>query len=427
MPDKPIIIIGAGAAGLIAAARAAELGMPVIVLEKQAAPGRKLLLSGAGRCNLTNSAALETFIGQYFGQGRFLYPAFRRFFRPELLDLLQKQQVPVKTEPSGKIFPASDQAADVLAALVRQASRYGVQFRFNEPATAILADRQQVTAVQTGKGHYPAAAVILTCGGQSWPQTGSSGDGFRFAESLGHHLTPPRPALVPLICPEPWIPDISGLSCPAVRIQLLDRGLPAGKADGDLLWTHFGLSGPAILRLSRNLIPETGEPKAEDNRWQVELNLLPQIPDAQIREEISRLCRKNPRQLLRNALDGGPLLPPHALMAALARQAGLPDELAAGRISRAQIECLVAALRRLRLPITGTRGYREAMVTAGGIVLGEVDPRTLGSRIVRGLYLAGEVLDIDGDTGGFNLQAAFSTGFLAGESAARACRPVDTP
>lgn len=409
--DLPIVIIGAGAAGLTAAIRAGELGASVLVLEKMPTAGRKILISGAGRCNLTNQAPLDQFIGQYFNHGRFLYPAFRRFFRPELIDLLKSGLVPVVTEPSGKVFPASSRSADVVQALYSRAVAGGVIFRFQEPALEIILEHDRAVAVRSSRGHFPAAAVILAAGGASWPSTGSSGDSYRFAEQIGYLVVPIRPALVPLIAPEPMIRSLSGLSCPNVGLKLMNSGRMTGKAEGDLLFTHFGLSGPAVLRLSRDF--DSKQPA--DSK--VEINLLPQFSQAELTGHLEKNLRRSPRRRLANVL-GGELLP-HALVLALLAITDTPGDLIAAQISRGRIEQIARTLQHLTLPVSGTRGFREAMVTAGGIDLREVDPRTMASKLVTGFYAAGEALDLDGDTGGFNLQAAFSTGWLAGDSAAR--------
>jgi hypothetical protein len=442
-----LVVVGAGAAGLMAAWRAADAGARVLLLEKNNLPGRKLLLSGAGRCNLTNAAPLDEFILSYFENGRFLYPAFQRFFRPELLALLHRQGLTVSEEAGGKLFPVSNKAADVLDALLLACRSAGVTFQYNEPVRTLVTipaetvpDRKakadglpikagkkveqpnpktRICAVQTSQAEYPADAVILACGGSSWPGTGSSGDGYQLASSAGHTLIMPRPALVPFNCRERWISDLSGISCPDIDVQLLKNGRAQAKTRGDLLWTHTGVSGPAILRLSRAYTP--GQNTADS--WQLLVCLCPDCNAADLTGWLKGCCRRRPRAALYNAVSAESVCStgqrlPRALASALLRLAGSDPEQKAADTSLSQIEVLAQLLQQLPLTVSGTRGFREAMVTAGGINLREIDPRTLMSRLVYGLYAAGEVLDIDGDTGGFNLQAAFSTGFLAGESAA---------
>ncbi len=423
-----IIVIGAGPAGLMAAIRAASLGSAVLLLEKMPDPGRKLLITGSGRCNLTNAADLASFIGQFFGQGRFLYPAFSRFFRPELINLLAAQGVLVITEPSGKIFPASNKASDVLAALLKLASENGVRIQTKQAVKAIHCHNGRIIGVSTDHADYPATAVILAAGGKSWPKAGSAGDGFLLAQSLGHHLTPVRPGLVPFVVDEKWVHSLSGLACPSVRAVLLKNGRPAGQEQGELLWTHFGLSGPVILRLSRAKIPDE-IPQANEGEkpiWEIQLDLLPGHSESAILACLNREIAAKPRQYLKNALDCEGLVP-KALLLSLLPVCQIPPEQTCAQTSKRQLSKLAETIKKLILPIKGTRGYQESMVTAGGIKLGEVDPKTMASRLISGLYLAGEVLDLDGDTGGFNLQAAFSTGFLAGDFAARYCREASNP
>ena len=419
--ENRVIVIGAGPAGLLAAISAASLGSPVLVLEKMSAPGRKLLLTGAGRCNLTNTADIREFLEHYFGQGRFLYPAFSCFFRPELLALLAEEGVPVIAEASGKVFPASGRASDILDALLRRARSFNVQIMVNQPVQNILSAHGQITSVQTAQAEYPARAVILTAGGKSWPAAGSAGDGCRLAAELGHRLIPVRPALVPLVVEKDWVRGLSGLSCPAVRAVLLKDGQPAGQASGELLWTHFGLSGPVILRLSRDMADDERSPAGKKPVWQIQLDLRPDLKASELLASLAASNAGKPRHLLKNALDGAGILP-RALLLSLMQVCQIPNGLPASQTGKQQLQTIARTIKQLTLPVTSTRGFRESMVTAGGVDLREIDPRTMASRLVEGLFLAGEVIDLDGDTGGYNLQAAFSTGFLAGQSAAEYCR-----
>lgn len=422
--DNRVIVIGAGPAGLMAAISAASLGSSVLVLEKMPSPGRKLLLTGAGRCNLTNTADIREFLEHYFGQGRFLYPAFSQFFRPELLALLAEEGVPAVAEASGKIFPASDRAADVLNALLRRARSGKVQFMVSQPVQKILTEHGRVTGVLTARDEYAARAVILAAGGKSWPAAGSSGDGFRLAAEIGHHLVTVRPALVPLVVEQEWVRGLSGLSCPAVRAMLLKDGKPVGQASGELLWTHFGLSGPVILRLSRDMTSQAGAEDGSEAGWQVQLDLRPDLKSGDLLATLAASIAGKPRHLLKNVLGGTGILP-GALLLSLMQVCQIPADLPASQTSKQQLHRLAGIIKQLMLPVAGTRGFRESMVTAGGVDLREIDPRTMASRLAKGLFLAGEVIDLDGDTGGYNLQAAFSTGFLAGRSAAEYCSKPD--
>ncbi len=389
---------------MIAAARAAECGAMVWLLEKNSQPGKKLLIAGAGRCNVTSDADLKTFIDQYFGQGRFLYPAFSHFFRPELLELLASYGTPCQVDHQGKYFPVSNQAKDVLAALKRYASAQGVRLLTQADVQAI---RQDETGFQlvTANEMLKASAVILATGGYTYPSTGSTGDGYRFAQDLGHTVVPPRPALAPLLVAEKYVHSLAGLSVDDVEVSLVQAERKTVRRRGDLLLTHKGVSGPVILRLSRDLAKS----------GQLEINLLPAFSRSELTAKIQQLFEQGNRQQIKNCLDA---LIPHRLVEPLLTAAGLPADRVAGQAGHELAERVAEVLQRWRLTVTGTQGLHLAMVTAGGIALREINPATLGSKLVPGLFLAGEVLDLDGDTGGYNLQAAFSTGYLAGESAA---------
>ena len=380
----------------------------VWLLEKNSQPGQKLLVSGAGRCNVTGNADQKTFIDQFFGHGRFLYPAFSHFFRPELLELLAKYGTPCQMDHQGKYFPVSNQARDVLAALQRYASSQGVRL-INDVAVHEISVVEAGFLLKTNAGDYKAAAVILTTGGITYPSTGSTGDGFRFAAQLGHTIVQPRPALAPLLVTEKYVHELAGLSIADVEATLIQKDLKPMRQRGDLLLTHKGVSGPVILRLSRELA-RTGE---------LEINLLPSWSRLDLTEQIRSLFESHSRQQVKNCLDS---LIPHRLAEPLLAAAGLPGERVAGQASRDLAERVAQALQRWRLTITGTQGAHLAMVTAGGVELREVNPATMVSKRIPQLYFAGEILDLDGDTGGYNLQAAFSTGYLAGESAARQWR-----
>lgn len=417
-------MIGAGPAGLIAAGRAASCGAPVILLEKNESPGRKLLITGAGRCNVTTADDKDAAISRFFGQGRFLYPAFSQFYRPELLDLLAQHGTPCRVDHQGKFFPVSDRASDVLDALLRFARSNGVQIRTQVTVTGIElrhADRgpsaSDIAAadqpvpqpegflIRTNRGDLKACAVILATGGQTYQATGSTGDGYQLAKQLGLPVTRIRPALVPLLIREPYIPALAGLSLPDVAVTLLQDGQKPARDRGDLLLTHRGVSGPVILRLSRDLV----------DQGQLVINLQPSARPDELAATIQKTCAAHPRQQLKNCLDS---LIPHRLAEPLLLAAGLPVDCQAAQVGRVLAERMAHALQNWTLQVSGQAGQHLAMVTAGGIDLKAVKPGTLGARQIPGLYFAGEVLDLDGDTGGYNLQAAFSTGWLAGESAA---------
>ncbi len=402
----PIVVIGAGPAGLLAAGRAAECGAAVRLLEKNHQPGRKLLITGSGRCNITSAVDRDTFIGQFFGQGRFLYPALQTMYREELLDLLAKSGVRCQVDHQCKYFPTTNQAGDVLAALLRYGQKQGMHL-VTDSAVLSIEKKPDYFEIMTSQGTILAAAVILTTGGMTYPVTGSTGDGYRLAAHLGHAIIPPRPALAPLIIEQPYIRELAGLSLPDVEVRLVQPGQKTVTRRGDLLLTHKGVSGPVILRLSRELRGSAS----------LHINLQPSMTRPELASAILEQFEHGGRQHIKNCLDG---FLPHRLVIPLLAAAGVEADRMASQAGRRCAEQIALAISDWTLTVTGTQGIHIAMVTAGGIALREINPSTLESRLVPGLYFAGEILDLDGDTGGFNLQAACSTGYLAGQSAAAA-------
>ncbi len=439
--SRPVIVAGAGPAGLMAATEAALAGCPVVLLEKMPAPGRKLLITGSGRCNVTNACETAALTDHFFSGGRFLRSAFSRFSNRDLVRLLQEGGIGLIEEPEGKLFPASSKAADILAFLLRRATSAGVVIETGRTVQAVLTDEsgcvtgvrvdgddrtdggdqtsagdrtngvdQTITGDRSGASIRPASAIILAMGGRSWPNTGSIGDGTRLAKALGHAIVPERPALVPLVLADLELRALQGLALRDIGLCLEIGGVPGEAVRGDLLFTHFGISGPAVLRLSRQLTdPWPAQPV------QAVLDLLPGLrPEAADRALLDHLAAE-PRRQVHNILTAWL---PAAFTPHLLRLAGLPADLEGGRVSRSQRQQLLTALKSLRLTVSGSRGWREAIITAGGVDLKEVNPKTMASRLVRGLFFAGEMLDLDADTGGYNLQAAWSTGVVAGRSAA---------
>ncbi len=411
-----VIVIGAGAAGLMAAGRAAELGAEVTVLEKMNRPGRKLLISGKGRCNVTNTADLDDFIKHFPGSGRFLYSAFSRFGNQALMEFFEKAGVKLKAERGGRVFPESDNAGEVVRALIDYCRAGGVSFRFNTPAGSIESKDGRAAGVTCGlpgeSVFFPAGSIILATGGASYPGTGSTGDGYRLAEGLGHKVNPIYPSLVPLEVAEEWVPPLKGLALKNVRVTARFEGQDLGEEFGEMLFTHFGVSGPIILTLSRVVGQALRRHKHSVG---LSIDLKPALPADELDSRILRDFKKYQRKQLKNALDD---LLPQALIPVLISLSGIPEDLPVHQVSRLQRQRLVELLKGLSLTVVKTRSLHEAIVTAGGIDVREIDPRTMESRVIPGLYLAGEVIDIDAYTGGFNLQAAFSTGYLAGTAAA---------
>jgi predicted flavoprotein YhiN len=436
MTDKQIIVIGAGASGLMAAGRAAELGAEVLLLEKMKRPGRKILISGQTRCNLSNSRELNDFIAMYGSSGRFLRNIFHRYFRDDLLAFLKRYGVETKTEPDGRIFPASDYASDVVKAFQRYLADHGVQMRTGIRATAIQVEKNEVLGVQTEQGEYTASAVILATGGASYPGTGSTGDGYRMAEAVGHTITRLRPALVPLVVHEIQLAkSMQGVGLGSVRLTAyrcradeidasltptsdIGRGTGHERAPcpiiesrrGEIILTHFGISGPIALQMSLAIVDAL-----EKGPVSVSIDLQPDLSEKQLHQLLQEDFGLHGRRGVKRIVSD--LLPPK-MVEPFIETTGIPPDKPVNQISAGERKRLVDSLKSLRFNIKGYLPLSAAMVTAGGVSLKEVDPHTMASRLVSGLYFCGEVLDLDADTGGYNLQSAFSTGYVAGEEAA---------
>jgi predicted Rossmann fold flavoprotein len=413
MPTPQVIVIGAGPAGLMAAGQAAAAGAHTLLLEKMNRTGRKLCITGKGRCNLSNIAPVEDFIGHFGPNGRFLRQALSRFTSDDLVSFLEEQGVPTVTERGGRVFPASDKAQDVLDALVRWAREMGVALRTQAAVESLIVDGDRVAGVQlAGGAKERTSAVIISTGGASYPATGSTGDGYRMAESAGHTIVPVRPALVPLETAGNAAHCLQGLSLRNISLRVLVDGRKQAEAFGEMLFTHFGVSGPIVLTLSRQVVEALQAGKGVV----LSIDLKPALDEQKLDARLLRDLDAHGKQHLVTLLQG---LLPRTLIPVCLDQTSIPADKVAHQITAEERGRLRTWLKDFRLPVTGHRTFAEAIITAGGVSTAEVDPRTMASRLVQGLYFAGEVLDIDGDTGGYNLQAAFSTGWLAGRSAAQ--------
>lgn len=407
--SSPLVVIGGGAAGMMAAGRAGELGAQVLLYEKNKKLGRKLLITGKGRCNVTNSGDLDTFIQSYHGKGRFLYSAFNHFFRDDLISLLHRFGVELKVERGGRVFPVSDQATDIVQALIRYCQESNVQIK-TEEVQEILTEKNRVKGLKTSRGFVECESLIIATGGKSYAATGSTGDGYKWAARFGHTVITPRPALVPLNIQESWVKELQGLALKNVEVTLLQGEKVLGNEFGELLFTHFGVSGPVILTLSHLVV----EKRAQEG-LNLRINLKPALNEEKLEQRLQRDFQKYQRKQVQNALDD---LLPQRLIPVVISLSSISPEKFVHQITKAERRNLVRTLRNLRMTVLGPRSLAEAIITAGGISLQEINSGTMESKIIKGLYFAGEVLDLDGFTGGFNLQAAFSTGYLAGESAA---------
>ena len=396
-----VAIIGGGAAGLLAGIAAAQNGAQVTIFEKMRLPGKKIMITGKGRCNITNACEIPEFIKNIPGNGRFLNSALHRFTNDDIVLLLESHGLQTKVERGGRIFPVSDKAKDVVDTLVKIFTEAGGKLQLDT----------KVIDVKTISGVYPADAVILAAGGASYPGTGSDGGGAKLAAKLGHKIVPLRPSLVPLESDYPYVDDLQGLSLRNVQGTLTADGEKIGSEFGEMLFTHFGVSGPIILSLS-NLAA-----KALDEGKEVELHidLKPALSEEKLDARIQRDFTQYSKKQLANGMKD---LLPQRLIPVVCDMAYLDEEKFINQISREERHRLLAALKNFCVPITSTRPLAEAIVTAGGVSVKEINPKTMESKLIRGLHFAGEVMDVDGYTGGYNLQAAFSSGHAAGMAAA---------
>ncbi len=401
------IVIGGGAAGLMAAGRAAERGAEVILLEKMERTGRKIGISGKGRCNLSNSAALADFIGHFGKNGNFLRQCFQQFFSGELTAFFEGRKLPLVVERGGRIFPASSRALDVVRVCNQWLQDLGVTVRRNAPATAIVVDGGRVRGVLCQGQELPCASVVLATGGKSYPRTGSTGDGYRLVEGLGHTIVPPRPALVPLECPDPQIRKMAGLELRNILVRLHVDGKCRARDFGELSFTGFGLSGPVVLSLSGLAVDALDQGR----RVTMALDLKPALDHEKLDKRLLRDLALRGGEPLADILRG--LLPGEMIPLCLTACA-LPVDLNTAHFPGKMRRRLGQWLKDFRIDISGYRSFDEAIITAGGVSLKEIDPRTMQSKLIGGLYIVGELLDLQADTGGYNLQAAFSTGWVAG-------------
>jgi len=413
MSGRRVIVVGGGPAGLMAAGQAAALGAETLLLEKMDRPGRKLRITGNGRCNLTNMSPLSEFAAHFGPNGRFLRHAFSEFFAPELVAFFKPLGVRTVTEENGRVFPASGRAGDVVDALTRWVRKRGVTILTRSPVDRLLVQGRTVIGAQVPPGHvYKADAVIIATGGASYTSTGSTGDGYRLAESVGHGIVPIRPALVPLETAGDIAMPLQGLSLNGVKVRVLANRKKQAEASGEMIFTHFGVSGPVILALSKQIVDALRLGK----RLVLSIDLEPALEDATLEARLLCDIAEHGKRQFHTLLRG---MLPRRLIQICTDLTGIPADKPAHQLTAPERRRLRTWLKDFRLEVTGHRPLTEAIVTAGGVATREVDPRTMASRVVSGLYLAGEVLDLDADTGGFNLQAAFSTGWNAGRAAAR--------
>ncbi len=406
-----VIVFGGGAAGMMAALQCARMGGRVTLLEGNEKLGKKVYITGKGRCNLTNDCTLDEFMQQVAHNPRFLYSALNAFTPQDMMSLLEENGCPVVVQRGRRVFPATEKASDVTRTLTRLMQQAGVNIRLNTKVQDILVEDGQVQGVVTRQGErLSAGQVILATGGQSYPVTGSDGDGYRLAEKLGHTVLPPTPVLSALVSDAQWVRRLQGLSLKNVTLTLQSGKKRLYREQGEMLFTHFGISGPLVLEMSCHLPEKLAEAR-------VELNLKPALTPEQLDARLQREFAAQHRKQLRNVL---PSLLPSRLAEEFPALAGVNGEAVCGQITKEDREKILHTLQCLVIPLTGLRPLAEAIVTRGGVSVREVSPSTMESKLIRGLYFAGELLDVDAHTGGYNLQIAWSTGAAAGRSAAEA-------
>ncbi|MBN1394812.1 MAG: NAD(P)/FAD-dependent oxidoreductase [Pirellulales bacterium] len=408
-----VAIVGGGPAGLMAAAQAAERGYRTILFDKNRQLGVKILLSGGSRCNLTHDADARGIVEAFGPNGRFLHSALAAFGPRQVVELFEAEGVPTKIEPGGKVFPVSDRAADVRDALTRRAKRGGCLFALGEPVADVARTDAgfQIVAPQRS---IAAAKLILATGGQSYPSCGTTGDGYRWAAALGHRIVAPHTALVPVTSHAPWVSALQGITLADVSVQVVDPINDTNRSKetclasrrGALLFAHFGVSGPAVMDVSHAVSGST-----HPTQLLLRCDLLPDIAEPELDSHLARACASSGKKRAAVLLD--PWLP-RRVGETLLELSGTPPDRPAAEFSKSDRARLLRNVKRLDIPVAGTMGFRKAEVTAGGVALDEIDSRTMRSRIVPNLYIAGELLDLNGPVGGYNFQAAFSTGWLAG-------------
>lgn len=408
--SRSIIVAGAGPAGMMAAIRAAQSGGNVILLEKNPVPGHKLLLSGKGRCNLTNACGLDPFL-THFNNGQFLRNAFAKLFNKELMDFFRLRGLKLKIERQERVFPENDRSVSVRDVLVRELAGLKVEVLFKSAVKEVLVSGGRVSGVKLSDGRvFRCDRLILATGGASYKFTGSAGDGIAIAAALGHKTVPLRPGLVPLTAKKEF-PFPQGLTLKNIRLVFQSDRAEFRSDIGEMVFTHFGVSGPLVFTASGNV----SDWLAAKQKVFMFIDLKPGLTQDQIGQRLTRDLKDGARKSVRTAARG---LLPSRMADILISRANIRPDLKCNQVTAAQRQSIADLLKKFPMEITGTLNIEEAMVTRGGVSLKDIDPRTMGSRVIGGLYFAGEMIDIDADTGGFNLQAAFSTGYLAGESAA---------
>lgn len=409
MSKFDVIIVGAGPAGLLAAGRAAELGAKVLVLEKMRTEGRKLLITGKGRCNVTNSAPIGDFITHVFPNGRFLKNAFSQYFSEDILELLKHYNVDITLERGGRYFPTSQKAKDILDALLNWMNDLGVEIKCGYRVEKLLVKNDVITGVRANSEEFFASKVILATGGKSYSATGSTGDGYELARQVGHKIEKPIPALVPVETKGSVAQTLQGLNLRNVNAVVWIDGKKAGDAFGEMIFTHFGLSGPIILTLSRIMVKSL----QAGQKVELTVDLKPALDEAKLDKRLQRDLNEHGKKHLVNIFRNWL---PASMIPVFIEELELNGEKECHQVSGKERKQIRHMMKNMRFEISHNRSFKEAIITAGGIITNDIRPKTMESKIVSGLYFAGEVIDLDAETGGYNLQIAYSTGWVAGNS-----------
>ncbi len=415
--EYDVLVIGAGAAGMLAASASAGEGARTLLLEKNRKAGVKILMSGGTRCNITHATDKRGIIDAFGSQGHFLHSALAALSPEDVVRMVEQNGVATKVEPTGKVFPQSDRAVDVRDAFLNIVRAANVTVRLGESVTSVERAAGGFSVVSSSST-FVARRVIITTGGRSYPECGTTGEGYAWAREFGHTIVPPKPALVPLTTQPPWIPTLQGLTIPDVHVRVHVADLAISKRNAlaerrsSLLFTHFGVSGPAAMDVSFAVAKQT-DPKS----LQLTCDFLPSLSESQLQADLETALRTNRKRSIQGILTS---FAPRRLVESMLLE-DIPNDRRGAEVSKRDRRQIVDRLKRAAIPLLGTLGFRKAEVTTGGVELGEVDSHTMESKLVPGLYFAGEVLDLDGPIGGYNFQAAFSTGWLAGSRAARMC------
>ena len=409
-----VLIIGGGAAGMMAAAFAAKNGNRVEVFDKNEKLGKKLFITGKGRCNITNAADLEDFFSAVTSNPKFLYSAFYSFTNEQVISFFEELGVKTKVERGGRVFPVSDHSSDVIQALKSEMERLGVKINLNAEVKELITEknstRETVNGIRLVSGKKISGdAVIVATGGISYPSTGSTGDGYRFARRCGHKVSELSPSLVPMEVKEWYAGELMGLSLRNIEIRITDGKKKLYQEFGEMLFTHYGVTGPVILSASSVV----GK-KLKDTELTLHIDLKPALTEEQLDKRVLREFETNHNRQFKNAVDS---LFPSKLRPVIVELSGIPEEKKVHEITKEERLRFVRLIKDFTMTLTGLRGYNEAIITKGGVSVKEIDPGTMESKLVKGLYFAGEVLDLDAVTGGYNLQIAWSTGYLAGMNA----------